>query len=88
MDYQLGTVFPAFRDAVLGLIRSTPENRDPEKIAASVRTTADTLAILDDHLRDREYVAGDSLTIGDLALGRNALVQCELLCTAGGDEGA
>lgn len=70
MDYQIGTVFPAFRDAVLGLIRTTiPEDRDPEKIAASVRATADTLAILDAHLRDRAYVAGDSLTIGDVALG-------------------
>ena len=70
MDYQLGTVFPAFRDAVLGLIRTAaPENRDPDKIAASVRATAETLAILDTHLEGREYVAGDSLTVGDVALG-------------------
>ena len=69
MDYQLGTVFPAFRDAVLGLIRTAHQNRDPEKIAASVRATAGSLAVLDAHLEDRAYVAGDSLTVGDLALG-------------------
>ncbi|QIN82653.1 glutathione S-transferase [Rubrobacter tropicus] len=69
MDYQLGTVFPAFKDAVLGLIRSAPENRDPDKIAASVRATADTLHVLDTHLEGREFVAGDSPTIGDVALG-------------------
>lgn len=69
MDYQLGTVFPAFRDAVIGLIRIPPEGPDPAKIAASIRATADTLAILDTHLGDREYVAGDALTIGDVALG-------------------
>ena len=69
MDYQLGTVFPAFKDAVLGLIRTVPENRDPEKIAASVRATAETLRVLDAHLEGREYVAGDSLTVGDVALG-------------------
>jgi glutathione S-transferase len=69
MDYQLGTVFPAFKDAVLGLIRTVPENRNPDKIAASVRATADTLSILDAHLQDREYVAGDDLTVGDVALG-------------------
>ena len=70
MDYQLGTVFPAFRDAVLGLIRTAdPEKRDPEKIAASVRATAGTLTILDAHLENHEYVAGDSLTVGDVALG-------------------
>ena len=69
MDYQLGTIFPAFKDAVIGLIRTPPENRDPDKIAASVRATADTLTVLDAHLEDREYVAGDSLTGGDVALG-------------------
>ena len=69
MDYQLGTVFPAFKDAVLGLIRSTPENRDPDKISASVEATGDTLRVLDAHLEGNEYVAGDSLTIGDVALG-------------------
>lgn len=69
MDYQLGTIFPAFKDAVLGLIRTPPENRDPDKIAASVRATADTLTVLDAHLEDRAYVAGDSLTVGDVALG-------------------
>ena len=69
MDYQLGTVFPAFKDAVLGLIRTPPESRDPDKIAASVRATAGTLAILDARLQDLEYVAGNSLTVGDVALG-------------------
>ena len=69
MDYQLGAVFPAFRDAVLGLIRTAPESRDQDRIAASVRATAGTLAVLDAHLEDRAYVAGDSLTVGDLALG-------------------
>ncbi|CAA9497680.1 MAG: Uncharacterized glutathione S-transferase-like protein, partial [uncultured Rubrobacteraceae bacterium] len=69
MDYQTGTIFPAFKDAVIGLIRTPPGNRDPEKIAASVRATADTLPVLDAHLEDRPYVAGDSLTVGDVALG-------------------
>lgn len=69
MDYQLGTIFPAFKDTVLGLIRTAPENRDPDKIAASVKATADTLGILDAHLEKSQYVAGDSLTMGDIPLG-------------------
>ncbi len=69
MDYQLGTVFPAFKDAVLGLIRTVPENRNPDKIAASVQATVGTLTLLDVHLQNRRYVAGDSLTVGDVALG-------------------
>ena len=69
MDYQLGTLFPAFQDALVGLIRTAPENRDPEKIEASVRATADVIDVLDAHLEDNDYVAGSSLTMGDIALG-------------------
>jgi glutathione S-transferase len=69
MDYQLGTLFPAFKGALLGLVRTAPENRNPEKIEASVRATAGVLAVLDAHLEDNDYVAGSSFTMGDLALG-------------------
>jgi glutathione S-transferase len=69
MDYQLGTLFPAFKDALLGLVRTPQGQRDPERIDASVRATADALSVLDAHLEDNEYVAGSSLTMGDIALG-------------------
>jgi glutathione S-transferase len=69
MDYQLGTLWPAFKDAVLGLVRTPPQQRDPAKIEASVQGTAEVLAVLDVHLHDHEYVAGPALTMGDIALG-------------------
>jgi glutathione S-transferase len=69
MDYQLGTLFPAFKDALVGLVRTAPENRNPEKIDASVRATAGVIAVLDAHLEDNDYVAGSSFTMGDVALG-------------------
>jgi glutathione S-transferase len=69
MDYQLGTVFPAFKDTLLGLVRNPPQQRVPEKIEASARATAGVLAVLDAHLEGNEYVAGSSLTMGDIALG-------------------
>jgi glutathione S-transferase len=69
MDYQLGTFFPAFKDALIGLVRTAPENRDPEKIDAAVRATTGVIAVLDAHLQDYDYVAGSSLTMGDIALG-------------------
>src|SRR5215210_6200785 len=47
MDYQIGTLFPAFKDALIGLIRTPEEQRDPEKIAASARATSDALPVLD-----------------------------------------
>jgi glutathione S-transferase len=69
MDYQLGTLWPAFKDTVLGLIRTPPEQRDQAKISTSVEATAEVLAVLDAHLEDHEYVAGSSFTMGDVALG-------------------
>jgi glutathione S-transferase len=69
MDYQLGTVFPAFKGALLGLVRTPKVDRDPAAIAASARATAETLTTLDGELEDRKFVAGDALTVGDIALG-------------------
>ena len=69
MDYQLGTLFPAFKDVLLGLVRSPPENRDPAKIQASAKRTAALLLALDAHLGENDYVAGSSITMGDIALG-------------------
>ncbi len=69
MDYQLGTLWVAFRAAFLGLVRTPPEKRDSDQIRASLESTAEALAILDAHLAGEEYVAGADLTVGDVALG-------------------
>lgn len=69
MDYQLGTLWVAFRPAFLGLVRTTSEERNMEEINASLENTAAALSILDIHLRGSEYVAGADLTMGDVALG-------------------
>jgi len=69
MDYQLGTLFPAFKDALIGLVRTPPEQRDPARIEASARATAGVLSALEAHLEDNAYVAGSAFTMGDIALG-------------------
>ncbi len=69
MDYQLGTLWVAFRAAFLGLVRTPPEKRDLDQIRASLESTTEALAILDAHLASEDYVAGTDLTIGDVALG-------------------
>lgn len=69
MDYGLGTLFPAFRDALLGLVRTPADQRDETRISASAQNTAKVLSVLDGHLENLEYVAGTSLTMGDVALG-------------------
>ena len=72
MDYQLGTIWPAFRTAFLGLTRTPPEERDPAAIRASLERTAEAWAIVDAHLEDHEYIAGSSFTMGDVPLGPTA----------------
>ena len=69
MDYQLGTLWVAFRAAFLGLVRTPPEQRDMDQIGASLESTARALALLDRHLADNEHVVGSSFTMGDVALG-------------------
>ncbi|MDQ3386244.1 MAG: glutathione S-transferase [Actinomycetota bacterium] len=69
MDFQLGTLWPAFRDGYLGLTRVPPENRDPKAIQTSLEATAETLNILNQHLTQNEFVAGESFTMGDVSLG-------------------
>ena len=72
MDYQLGTLWVAFRAAFLGLVRTPSEQRDMDQIDASLEGTARTLSLLDRHLADKEYVVGSSFTMGDIALGTTA----------------
>ena len=69
MDFQLGTLFPAFRAGFLGLTRTPPEERNPDAIAASLRETARLLAVLDAHLEGEEFVAGLWFSVGNVALG-------------------
>ena len=69
MDYQLGTVWPTFRTAFLGLVRTPLEERNPAQIRASIERTAESLAVLDAHLADKKYVAREGFTMGDVALG-------------------
>lgn len=78
MDYQLGTLWPAFKDALVGLIRTPPEQRVPKKIEASVRAAAEVLFVLDAQLNDNEYVTGTSLSVGDIALGSSVYRWLEL----------
>ena len=69
MDFQLGTLFPAFRAGFLGLTRTPPEERDPDEIGASLRETARLLAVLDAHLEGEKFVAGEGFSVGDVAIG-------------------
>lgn len=53
----------------IGLVRTPPEQRDTTAIAAAIAETAAVWSILDQRLASRPYIAGNSLTLADIAFG-------------------
>lgn len=60
-----GSLIPLF----WALIRTPPEKRNREEIAVHHRQCIESLAVLDAALAGRDHVAGEQLTIGDIAAG-------------------
>jgi len=71
MDWPM-LVQPYMTTLNVGLVRTPSEQRDISKIEVAHRAAADIWAVLDEHLRDRDFVAGAQLTIGDIAIGNLA----------------
>ncbi len=69
MDWQLTVVGPAITPVFFGLIRTPPEKRDKAAIDAARDKLAAAMKILDGYLAKSDYVAGGSLTIGDIPIG-------------------
>jgi glutathione S-transferase len=67
IDWQATSFTPAMRDAFWQLFRSPKP--DHALVAASLAHSEEHAAILDAHLADRAYAAGDRFTIADIALG-------------------
>jgi glutathione S-transferase len=69
MDWCKTSVYPQFIDLFMALVRTEPENRDPGRIADGAGRLGASLAILDAHLAERAYIAGDRLTMADIPYG-------------------
>jgi len=69
MDWCTTTVWAALRPVFHGLIRTPPEQRDMDAIAGAAKSTGEGLAILDNWLAGRDFVCGDTFTMGDIPLG-------------------
>ena len=69
MDWQLTIVSPAMVPVFWGLVRTPPEKRDNEAIEEARKKLSGVMGILDAHLKDSRYVAGDAFTVGDIPLG-------------------
>ncbi len=69
MDFMLTTFWPAFRPLFWNLVRTPIDQRDLQAMEESRLKTAEVLGYLDAHLKNRAYVAGDDLTMGDIPMG-------------------
>ena len=69
MDWQATELGPTMRHAFIQLVRTTPEKRDQTKAVASANASERLIAILDEHLAKRDYMAGRAFTMGDIPAG-------------------
>ena len=69
MDWHATTVWPNLRPVFWNLVRVAPEKRDMALVNDSRNKLAGSMAILDAHLTNRDYVTGSALTMGDIPLG-------------------
>jgi glutathione S-transferase len=61
--------WPTFRPLFWNLVRTPIDQRDEQAIEESRLKTAEVLGYLDAHLKNRAFVAGDELTMGDIPMG-------------------
>jgi glutathione S-transferase len=66
MDWQISVAGPAITPVFWGLIRTPPEKRDPAAIEAGKVKTMAAMKILDAQLGKTAFVAGDTLSMGDI----------------------
>ena len=72
MDWQQTVCAPMMRPVFWGLVRTPEAERDHDEINAGIEHGYGIWGILDRHLADRAFVAGDQLTMGDIPIGPQA----------------
>ncbi len=68
MDWTNTQMEPYLHILVMHLVRMQEAERDPDAIEQARLGIIPRLELLDRHLSDRAYIAGDTFTIGDIAL--------------------
>jgi glutathione S-transferase len=69
MDWQASSLTTDMTTVFWGMIRLPAAERDMSAIGAAVDRLNGSLGILDQHLANREWVGGDGMTMGDIAIG-------------------
>ena len=69
MEWAVNSLLPAFGGLLWGFYRTPEPQRDIEANARLVRRCERLYGLLDDHLSSQKFLAGDSLTAGDIPAG-------------------
>jgi glutathione S-transferase len=69
MDWQLAVVGPPMGQLLFALVRTAPEARDVAAIEAARRRAAAAWTIVDDEVKERPYLGGQSLSLAEIVLG-------------------
>jgi glutathione S-transferase len=69
MDWQLTVLSPPMTVAFWQLVRTPPERRDMQQARQGAQDAGTALVMLDRHLAGRDYVAGATLSMGDIPVG-------------------
>jgi len=69
MDWQNSMFWPAFRPLFWNVVRTPADERDADAMEESRLKTAEILGYLDTHLKNRLYIVGEDLTMGDIPIG-------------------
>jgi glutathione S-transferase len=72
MDWKLTAINAMIRPIFWGLVRTPAGQRNQAEIDTGIKEGIRLWAMLDKHLEDRPYVAGDAFTMGDIPLGPQA----------------
>src|ERR1700722_5597880 len=66
MDWQATAFWPVFRPLFIALYRRAANKRDASVVSKSEALSLSAVRILDQRLKDRVFLAGDSFTMGDI----------------------
>jgi glutathione S-transferase len=69
MDWQLGTLNLCMTPLYVALIRTTPDKRDTAAVERNVQRARELFAILDRALADRQFLAGQVMTLAEICTG-------------------
>lgn len=69
MDWQMGSIQQGLTPVFWNLIRTPADKRDMKAVETGQATVNKSLAVLDEHLKGKTFMLGDTFTVADIPLG-------------------